>query len=51
MLTKTAIALAIIFSITSGAFAATKQAPANGTTWQDPARDIMIWDAYGVRWD
>jgi hypothetical protein len=52
MLTKAAIALAIIFSITSGAFAAPKEGPTfKGTTWQDPARSMMSWDAYGQRWD
>jgi len=52
MLTKTAIALAIIFSIASGAFAAPKEGPAfKGATWQDPGRSMMSWDAYGQRWD
>ena len=52
MLTKTEIALPSIFSNTSGALAAPKEGPNfKGTTWQDPARSMMSWDAYGQRWD
>jgi hypothetical protein len=61
MFTKTTIALAILWGVTSGAFAATKPqhgpSPAGGVYdnhapkgWHNPNFG-GTWDPYGVRWD
>ena len=59
MFTKTAIALAVLVGLASGAVAAPKhqqQSPVGGVhnstgpTWQNPNVG-GAWDPYGMRWD